>query len=88
MNITGNGQSEYINLYRRITNVHVYYVGGAAGTLTPQVGVRKGEVIAQTLPNGDTTITASTSFSIEGPGLLSFDASGVSGTIKIDIDGE
>lgn len=86
MLITANGQSGYINLYSKATKVFVYYVGAAAGTLTPQVGKRQGEEISVLLPSGDATITAETAFIVDGAGLLSFSASGVSGTIKVETE--
>ena len=81
-----NGQSAYIPLRADKTKIFVHYAGGASGTLIPQSSVRPGNLIPETLPNGDTTITGSTSFSILGGGQFSVSASGVSGTITIETD--
>ena len=86
LTITATGQSGYIDLYATSTKVFVYYVGGATGTMTPQVSKRQGEVIAQALPNGDTTITGSNAFVVDGPGQLSFSVASVSGTIKVEVE--
>lgn len=81
-----NGQSPYITLRPDKTKIFINYAGGAAGTLIPQSSVRRGNEIAETLPNGDTEITDSTSFTILGGGEFSVLASGVSGTITIETD--
>ena len=80
-----NGQSEYIRLNRETTKVYVYYTGGAAGTLTPSVSKRQGELIPIEV-DGAATITGSVAFIVEGEGLLSFSASGVSGSITVEIE--
>lgn len=84
--IISNGQSEYISLYPTKTKIYVKYGSGATGTLTPMSGKKPGDNIPETLPNGDTTITGSTSFIVEGGGIFSFSASGVTGTITVEID--
>lgn len=86
LTITATGQSGYIDLYATSTKVFIYYVGGATGTMTPQISKRQGEVIAQELPNGDTTITGSNAFVVDGPGQLSFSVASVSGTIKVEVE--
>lgn len=86
LTITANDQSGYIDLYPHATKVFVKYIGGASGTLTPQTCKRIGEEINEVLPNGDTTITASTTFIVDGPGLLTFDVDSISGTIKVDTE--
>lgn len=84
--IITNGQSQYLSLYRDRTKIYVYYAPGATGTLTPQSGLAPGKEIPEKLPNGDSTITASTSFIVEGGGIFSFLASGVTGTITVGMD--
>ncbi len=81
-----NGQSEYIPLRSDKTKIFVYYADGASGTLVPQSSINEGEPITEALPNGDTEITDSISFTILGGGQFSVDASGVSGTITIGTD--
>ena len=54
--------------------------------MIPQSSAKRGNEIAETLPNGDTEITDSTSFTILGGGEFSVSASGVSGTITIETD--
>ena len=83
--IIANGQSEYLKLNRGLTKVYVYYAGGASGTLTPSVSKRQGELIPVEV-DGAATITGSTAFIVEGDGLLSFSASGVSGSITVETD--
>lgn len=81
-----NGQSEYIPLRPTSTKIFIHYADGAAGTLIPQSSARRGNEIAEALPNGDTEITDSTSFILSGGGEFSVSASGVSGTITIETD--
>ena len=83
--VISEGQSEYITLRPTSTKVYVLYAGGASGTLTAQVGKRKGELIPIEV-NGVATITASSAFIVDGAGLLSFDADSVSGTITVETD--
>lgn len=81
-----NGQSPYITLRPDKTKIFIKYAGGASGTLIPQSSARRGNEIAETLPDGSTTITGSKSFTILGGGEFSVSASGVSGTITIETD--
>lgn len=83
--IISEGQSEYISLRPTLTKVYVLYAEGASGTLTAQVGKRKGELIPIEV-NGAATITGSSAFIVEGEGLLSFSAESVSGTITVETD--
>ena len=81
-----NGQSQYIALRPTSTKIFIKYADGASGTLIPQSSASQGNEIAETLPDGSTTITGSKSFTILGGGQFSVSASGVSGTITIETD--
>lgn len=89
INITGDGQSDYLDLYEGDNIVYVQFVASASGTLTPQRSKRRGEGIAFKVINGTTeaeTISADSVFVVTGPGLLSFSGASVSGTIKVELE--
>ena len=84
LTITANGQTEYLSLDDSGTQVKIYYVEAAAGTLTPQIG-KPGREIPFTVQDAP-TITGSKAFIVDGPGQLSFSCTGVSGSIEVQLD--
>ncbi len=87
--ITGNGRTNAIWLSPRQNRVTIYYPPGVTGTLEVYSGVVESELFPHFISNQVGTFpdtTASVIGFIEGPGLLAFDVTLLSGgNIKVNV---
>lgn len=80
--ISANGVSDAILLSQHQNKVYVFFNVGVTGTLIARTGPTEAKQIPLKIPDGDTILTSITQsivFSLDGPGLLTFDVSSLTG---------
>lgn len=85
---SNNGSdTDALQLFQTATKVFIKFA--SAGTLTPKQGTSEASLVAFKVTDGETwasTITASSTFIVDGPGVLAFGCADIDGAITIEID--